>query len=343
MMARMHKLFVVSILGIFALTEMSAAPTDLKVRLVNGTTGQSGTAELIRVILLKDAMHPIRDVSSVSGRVTLSDLELPEGIPVLLQIFYKGAHYNKMIPPVAEIRSQEQEIVVYEPTSNSSAMVPKSLIQFVRMKEFLQVYKIYILQNTSKPARAYSAPGGLDFYIPLSATNLMGTWTQEGSKMGIPIEFQKKSDTIHSIERSVLPGTTEVQISYQIPWTTDSLVVQDQILFEEKGRERPIFLRPQDMKVEFSSDGEPMQLKEGIPEGLNAYMVKYSEGSKETEIRLSGGTPIVPRFANTPRQVVNGNLIPEWDSALVALVGFIALMFSFKYTSDFWLKRRSES
>lgn len=332
--------FLPGIFLFFFTLPILSAESVIQIKLSNGTTGGNGSADLVRVILLKEAMLPIREVKNVSGSFSIKDLDLPEGIPVLIQATYKGANYNKLIPPVPELRKAEQEVIVYDTTNDEKAISTRSLLQLVKLPDSLQVYKIFIIQNNTSPPKAYDPKSGLEIYFPKEATNLTGTWTQGNSKMAIPLDFVTKSETIRSIERSVLPGSTEVQVMYSIPWTDDSISFQDRILFEEKGNQRPVFTRPKDMKVSFSTDANPAELTDEIPEGLSAYMVKYSTDKKSIEIRLSGGTAVTPRFSDSPRQIVNGDWIPEWDTALVAVIGFLALLFCFQFIADF-VKRKN--
>jgi hypothetical protein len=307
---------------IFFTHPILAVDSKIHIKLSNGTTGGEGSADLLRVILLKEAMLPIRELKSLSGTFTISDLDLPDGIPVLLQATYKGANYNKIIPPMAELRKAVQEIVVYESTNDVNSIQTRSLLQLVKAPDSIQVYKILLIQNKTNPPKAYQPIHGLDLFVPEDAVNLSGTWTQGNSKMAIPLEFTRKSDSVRSIERSVLPGSTEIQVIYSLPWNSETITVQDQILFEEKGIERPIFIRPKDMDVSFSSDPNPTRLTDEIPDGLTAYIL------------LTGGTAITNRFSDSPRQIVNGNLIPDWDTSLVAVIGILALLFSFQYITD---------
>lgn len=315
---------------------------SLKVRIVNGTSGKVGSADKLKVILLQQAMKPIREISSVSGSFSIDGLDLPEGVPVLLQASYQGATYNKMVPPVPVMRSKEQTIEVFDATDNDRSVKTRSLVQLTKYPDRLQVHKIFIIQNTKKPAMAYSPSQGLDVYVPENSEGLQGSWTQGDSKMGIPLSFQSKSNSVQSITRAVLPGNTEVQISYSIPWSKDSVEFQDKILFENSDGSfrRPVFLRPKDMVLSTDSSTPPVELQDGIPEGLSAYMVSYNKISGMVNLQLSGGIAVQPRFNQEPRQIVNGSLIPEWDTALVAVLGFLALMYSIHYGIEFFVRKK---
>jgi hypothetical protein len=318
------------------------AQSTLKVRLVNGTNQGIGKVDTLRVILLKEAMLPIRELKNLQGSFSIEKLDLPDGIPVLLQATYKGANYNKMIPPVPEMRKQEIVIEIFDSGNDPKIIQTRSLLQLVKAPDHLQVFKIYIIQNKSNPPISYSSPKGLDFFIPAEANELRGTWTQGTSKMGIPMEFKDKSDNLKQVERSILPGNTEVQISYTIPWKGDSISFSDALLFEDSDNslQRPIFLKPMDMKMTVSSDPSPTELTDEIPEGLKAFMVRYDKTSKQAIIQLEGGKPVVSRFAQQSREIVNGDLIPEWDTALVAVIGILALLFSIQYGVEYLAKIR---
>ncbi|NCN11243.1 MAG: hypothetical protein GW938_15500 [Leptospira sp.] len=77
------------------------------------------------------------------------------------------------------------------------------------------------------------------------------------------------------------------------------------------------------MKVSFSSDPYPEILKNDITEGLQAFMVNYSKKNSSTEIILECGTPVVPLLPPGSRKIVNGNLLPEWDSSIAGVVRFL--------------------
>ncbi|WCL48534.1 hypothetical protein [Leptospira sp. GIMC2001] len=337
----MHFYRSLLILFTFFVFCMNVYSIDLKVQIKNGTNGGIGSVDKIKVILLRDGMVPIREMGAQTGNFTIQGLDVPDGSPVLIQATYKGANYNKMVPPVPAMRSKIQEIEVYESSTDIKILKTRSLLQIVREKDSIQVFKIYLIQNNSNPPRSYQS-SGLEVFIPQEATGIMGSWTQGQSQMAIPLEFKDQGNGIRLLERSVLPGSTDIQISYRIPAESgQDVTFEDGILFEEPSNEKPIFAKPLDMKLEFSSDSNPQILKDDIPEGLNAFMVKYENGTKKTKISLIGGTPVIPKLTNGPRQVVNGNLIPEWDTSLVAIIGFLALLFSLSYIGEY-IKRKNQ-
>ncbi len=313
----------------------------LKVRIINGTTKKVGRADLFKVILLKDGMMPLKEIQNVQGSFQISDLEIPEGVPLLLQANYKGATYNKMVPPVLELRKNEILIEVFETTSNPSILRTRSLVQFVKLPDILQVYKIYIIQNTSEPPVTYVAREGLDFFIPEGHSDLTGVWTQGSSGMGIPIQFETRTKTIKTIQRPVLPGDTEIQIQYTLPWKSREIVVEDQLLFERStSSNRPVFIRPKDMDLTTMNSESLVELQDDIPDGLRGYMVVYSKANASVKFILSGGTPISVRSGNQPREIVNGLLFPDWHTSLAGVIAILSFLFILKYLSEFILKKR---
>jgi hypothetical protein len=315
------------IASVFGSISIGAESQALRVKIINGSNQGQGRADSIKVILLKESMVTIHEEKSLTGSFSLPKLDLPDGIPVLLQVSYKGANYNKMVPPVPKMRTMIQEIIVYETSSDKNLIQTRSLMQVVREKKSLQIFKIYLLQNETKPPRSIYSDG-LEFYIPESAVDIQGSWTQGNSKMAIPLSFKDQGNGQRLVDRAVLPGSTEVQISYRIPIESeDTIQFKDKMFFEAKDRTRPIFIKPLDMKASFSSDANPQILKNDIPEGLQAFMVNYSTEKYETDIILEGGTPVVPMLPPGSRKIVNGNLISEWDSSLAGVIGFLGLFF----------------
>jgi hypothetical protein len=339
MIIKMNKFLLILLLSFMIQFPLFAESISLRVKLWNGSTESLGKADSIKVILLRDSMIPLYEQKGISGEFTIPKLDLPEGSPVLLQVSYKSANYNKMIPPVPAMRAQTQEVVVYEPTDNLALIKTRSLMQVVREKNSIHIFKIYLLRNETKPPKSIYA-GGLDFYIPEEALDLQGSWTQGNSKMAIPLQFIKESSGKQRVDRAVLPGNTEVQISYRIPIESESFQFKDKLFFESKSGARPIFLKPTDMKVRFSSDANPERLQEDIPEGLQAFMVNYSKDSFETTIQMEGGTPVLPVIPNEARGIVNGSLIPEWDVALAAVIGFLGFFFVLALGFDAWKRKQ---
>ena len=96
---------------------MGAEELNLKISLKNGTSGGVGRADTIKLIALQGGMVPIGEFQNKQGDFVLEKINVPDEAPLLIQVNYKGANYNKMVPPKLPCLEQKQEITVYESTS----------------------------------------------------------------------------------------------------------------------------------------------------------------------------------------------------------------------------------
>lgn len=301
---------------------------SIKVSLTNGTTGQKGFADTIKVIALQGGMLPIREIKNQSGEFIIDKLEVEPSSPLLLQATYKNANYNKMIPPTAEFRKKIQELKVYETTENQKELIVNSLLQISREENSLRIFKIFLIKNASNPLKSfYSESSPLEIFIPTEAKEISSQLTQGDSKMAIPINFTdgKKGK---QFPRAILPGTSELQISYSIDAENLSdAEFTDQILFEDPKIERIIFYRPKSMKVEILNAKESVPILNDLPSGVGAYRVKYN--SDPIKILVSGGKPEVK--ISEGRKVVNGNIFNTWQKSILGIIGVLGILFTLSF------------
>ena len=147
----MYKLLNYVFLFLMSLSYLQAEEIELKISLKNGTTGGIGKADTIKLIALQGGMTPIGEFQNKQGDFTLEKINFPDQTPVLIQVSYKGANYNKMVPPTPVFRSKVQEITVYELTSELKDIEVRSLMQIIREENLLRVYKIFLIENKTNP------------------------------------------------------------------------------------------------------------------------------------------------------------------------------------------------
>ena len=119
----MFKLKIFISLFLLFFSYLPAEEINLKISLKNGTTGGIGKADTIKLIALQGGMVPIGEFQNKQGDFVLEKINFPDEAPVLIQVSYKGANYNKMVPPAPMFRTKVQEITVYEVTSEFKGKV----------------------------------------------------------------------------------------------------------------------------------------------------------------------------------------------------------------------------
>lgn len=332
--------FLIFVLILFFPSQTIFLAVDLNIHVWNGTFSKPGKADTLRVLILKDSMVPVREYKNIEGNFFIQKLEVPESIPILLQAEYKGVNYNKIIPPLPEFRNKEIQLEVYELTNDKKDIQFWSLLQFSKLKEFMQINKIYIVQNKTNPKYSYQSKEGFRIFVPKEALNLNIVWTQPESKMPIPIQWEDQFDNVKKINRSFLPGNTEIQVSYQLPWKDKTLSILDQLFLENESMDnkKPVFIKPKDMRLEVNN-ADIEELENEIPEGYRAFLVTYLGPNKTAEFTFSGGTPIVSEFFQESRQITNPGYLKDWHTSIAAVIAFISLLFIFQYSMEYFIKK----
>ncbi len=293
--------------------------------LKNGTTQGIGKADTIKMIALQGSMVPIAELGSQTGTFRFPAMDLPEGSPVLLQVTYKGINYNKMVPPAPNFQKAEQEITVFDTTEDKTQINTKSLMQAIREKKGIRVFKLFLIENKTNPPRSFTlVDGDFEFFVPTDAKEFFAQIQQPGSKMPIPLSSSEGKRGGKAWNRGILPGTSELQVSYLM--TKD--IWEEKLLLE--GDKYPIFLKPKDMKIQLQSEGELIRLEKDVPEGLTAFSISPPANGSVT-LSFEGGKPVPEIRPNQAPEIVNGSLLNDTERSILAVVGFVALFFSLSF------------
>ncbi len=295
----------------------------------NGTTAGIGKADSIKLLALQSAMLPLAEIGPQTGTFRFPAIDAPDGAPILMQVVYKGVNYNKMIPPVDRFRTISQEITVFEVTNSWENVSVKSLMQVIREKSGLRIFKLFLIDNQSKPAQSFfSADKPIEYFIPKDAKDIFAQIQQPGSKMAIPLQTPDGKNGGKILDRAVLPGISELQISYLLPKGTDSF--EERLLIEGESGSFPVFVKPADMTLEVLGGGSATKLEKDIPSGLSAYAISSNLNPKVIQLNFVGGSPIPTALKGNP-EVVNGTILTTWDTSTFAVIGFLALLFSLSF------------
>ncbi|MDZ4724721.1 MAG: hypothetical protein SH817_01085 [Leptospira sp.] len=322
-------LYKVLIVFFILVSESYAGKVNIFGTLKNGTFGGVGRADSIKLLALQGAMLPLADLGPQVGNFKFPELDAPEGAPILVQVVYQGVNYNKMIPPVPTFRNASQDVTVYELTDSKEKITIKSLMQVIREKNGLRVFKLFLIDNQSKPQKSYlSTNSPIEYYIPKDAKEVFAQVQQPNSKMAIPLQTPEGKNGGKILDRAALPGISELQVSYLIP--NDIEILEERLLVEGDSPSFPIFLKPQDMKLEIVSGGTLSKLEKDIPSGLSAYAITATSIPKVIRFTVIGGKPIPAALRGNP-EIINGTILTTWDTSLFAIVGFLALLFSLSF------------
>ncbi|KXZ26076.1 hypothetical protein AYB33_08755 [Leptospira santarosai] len=312
-------------------TSVDSEELELKIRIKNGTTGKEGNIESLRIIALQQGMIPIKEIGPSKGSFIVPKLSVPDQTPILLQAKYEGINYNKMVPPVPVLRSGVQEIVVYEKTKEKSFVRTRSAMQISRGKDFLRVFKIYLISNNTIPPKSFQdEQNPFEIFVPSEAGEIVGQLTQGESRMAIPLQLKDGANG-KLLDRAILPGSSELQISYTIPASNLSTVTfKDRMLSEKEEGFRAVFSKPQDMEISFIGASKQEKIQEDVPPDMKAFKVDYSAPKYEISISVSGGAPIVD-MERVDRKIENGTWFPTTERSLLGLVAILGFLFTLSF------------
>ncbi|EMJ90877.1 hypothetical protein [Leptospira alstonii] len=313
-------------------TSAHSEELELKIRIKNGTTGKEGNIESLRIIALQQGMIPIKEIGPSKGSFVVSKLSVPDGTPILLQANYAGVNYNKMVPPVPVLRSGVQEIVVYEKTKEKFLVRTRSAMQISRGRDFLRVFKIYLISNNTIPPKSYQdEQNPFEIFVPSEATEVVGQLTQGESRMAIPLQL-KDGPNGKVLDRAILPGSSELQISYTIPASNLSTVTfKDRMIAEKEEGFRAVFSKPQDMEISFIGASKQERIQEDVSSDMKAFKVGYPSPKYEVSISVSGGAPVAETEKVVDRKIENGTWFPTTERSILALVAILGFLFTLSF------------
>lgn len=295
--------------------------------ILNGTKSEAGSVEGIRIISITDSMVPIGEIPGFSGKLKIENINFPESTPILFQAKYKGAIYNKMVPPAPIFRQKPIEIIVFEPNSDLSTLDIKSVIQINREDNYLRFIKVYIFNNRTQPKKTYTLSKPLEIFIPENAEELRGQFTQPESQMGIPLSLEQGKEG-RKFERAILPGQSDLFITYKIQSQKDVITsIEDRMLFEKEDG-KVFLINPPDMVVR-GKDLVSDSLDESGPDGMKGLKIKYKD--KRAILEILGGSPVARAPENIERRVVNGTIFTNWTNSTYGILAVLGILFSLSF------------
>ena len=293
----------------------------------NGTTGQPGSVDGLKLIIISNGMQTLSELPGFSNKLSINNISLPDDLPVLFQVKFRGATYNKMVPPAPMFRTKPVEIIVYDTVNDLSGLDIKNVVQISREENSLRFIKVYIFNNLTNPKKSYVLTKPLEIFIPEQANEVKGQYTQSDSKMGIPLSLEK-GEVGRKFDRAILPGQSELFISYTIPSNKNEITtLEDRILFE-KEEGRVFLLNPPDIKIKGRDLSPPTVISESGPDGMMGIRLNYK--NKIAILEIIGGNP---QREDTPqeRKVVNGKIFVNWINSTYGVLAILCLLISLSY------------
>ena len=212
--------------GALGALAVSASAAEVRGRVTNGTTGQPVAGQFINLLVLRGQMIPVRETQTDNeGRYRIVVAANPSE-RFLVQVPFQGVNYNRP----AFFTSGERitaDIEVFETGAQADELSFESHVIFFEPHEgHVRVSEFYSVNNRSRPRRTYAPEeGSFHFAVPAAASGLQAAAGRPG---GMPLRQQPQpgeEDNSHVLSFAFKPGESEVQISYSLPLSGNTLEV----------------------------------------------------------------------------------------------------------------------
>ena len=185
---------------------------------VNGSTGKPQPG--VNIALVKPGQQGMQTigttVSDANGHFVF-EKDQPGGGPQLLQAFYNGVNYNKLMTP--NIPTSDVKLEVFEATKSAAiARVAQHMMLVEPSTSSIAVSENVIIQNDSTSTYSNPAVGSVRFFLPPEANGQVKVQVQGPQGMPLPRPAERtETEGIYKVDYPIKPGETQVEVDYAIP------------------------------------------------------------------------------------------------------------------------------
>ncbi len=200
--------------AIFALALASAAAQTLTGTVTNGTTGKPAAGDEVILINLSNGMDVAANTKVDSGGKF--SFKLGEVGPHLIRAVHQGVTYHQMAPP----GTNSVDVKVYDvATKVADLNVTADVLRIQADSGTLQGVRLFVVNNTSSPAKAQMNDHNFEFYLPPGAKIEQ---VQARAPNGQPIAAEaapQAEKNRYAIAFPLRPGETQFQVEFTLPYT----------------------------------------------------------------------------------------------------------------------------
>jgi hypothetical protein len=203
--------------ALLALSALAAA-TNLKGTVKNGTTGKPAGGDNVVLLDLSQGMTEAgRTKTDAQGRFTFKYDET--GAPHMVRVLHQGVNYfpqGGMVPP----GTSTAEITVYDASAKVEGIgLTVDMIRAQTEGNNLQVTELWVVKNTSSPARTQMSDNAFEMVLPAEAkvdsSMASGPGGQPVNSAPVPQAQKNKYAFVFPLR----PGETRFQVSFHLPYS----------------------------------------------------------------------------------------------------------------------------
>jgi hypothetical protein len=200
--------------AIFTLTLATAAAQTLTGTVTNGTTGKPAVGDEVIIINLANGMD-VGGSTKVDSNGKFSFKVTVPG-PHLIRAVHQGVNYHQMAPPGVNTA----DVQVYDvATKVADLSVTADVIRFQADSGTMQGVRLFVVSNTSSPAKTQMNDHNFEFYLPAGA-KIEQVQARSPNGQPIPAEAKPESDkNRYALAFPLRPGETQFQVEFTLPYS----------------------------------------------------------------------------------------------------------------------------
>jgi len=197
--------------SLLAAQEVSSTLTGT---VTNGTTNKPAAGDEVLLINLANGMD-VGGSTKVDSNGKFSFKVTVPG-PHLIRAIHQGVTYHQMAPP----GTNSVEVNVYDVATKVAALgVTADVIRFQADSGTMQGVRLFVVNNTSSPAKTQMNDHNFEFYLPAGAKIEQ---LQARSPNGQPISAEavpQAEKNRYAINFPLRPGETQFQVEFTLPYS----------------------------------------------------------------------------------------------------------------------------
>lgn len=295
-----------------------AVAGPITVRLVNGTTGEPATVELLTLYRLGEGMEPVASLENAGPEAVL---EAPDGggpRPWLVQATHGGVNYNQPTP-LGPDGTAEIELTVYDGFSEwrepeIGLTTWRALYRRLPWSsgDALRVDHILVVDNRTDPPRTFVADDEtLRFRVPEEPVRRGLPSVSATGAAGMPVPqspFPVGDDGFWAIRTAFKPGETEVVLSYEVGYEGERH--EARLVAPRASPEVMLLASPPDITLE---------IPVGAPPGWELLGADESAGltaARKFGVAAGEAVELVFRGGSAPSETTTGGALPPVEGAV---------------------------
>jgi hypothetical protein len=208
------KLAKLALLTAILTLALAAAAQTLTGTVTNGTTNKPAAGDEVILINLANGMDIGGTTKADAAGKFSFKITVPG--PHLIRAVHQGVTYHQMAPPGVNTA----DVSVYDvATKVADLSVTADVLRFQADSGTMQGIRLFVVSNTSSPAKTQMNDHNFEFYLPVGA-KIEQVQARSPNGQPIPAEATPQSDkNRYALAFPLRPGETQFQVEFTLPYS----------------------------------------------------------------------------------------------------------------------------